>query len=86
MQSNNTSDKIMFIERLFKRCTTNLKYRNTSKYENHFIRSRRELYECMRLVMKNCPEAEEYLLMTGHDQTAIEKSIDVLCDNKNGKP
>lgn len=34
--------------------------------------------------MKNCPQAEEYLMMSGHDQTAIEKSIDVLCDNKKG--
>ncbi|XP_076085110.1 uncharacterized protein LOC143055940 [Mytilus galloprovincialis] len=47
-----------------------------------FCGSRKQLYDCMRLVMKNCPQAEEYLMMSGHDQTAIEKSIDVLCDNK----
>ena len=38
----------------------------------------------MRLVMQNCPDAEEHLLVSGHDQRAIEKSIDVLCDNKRG--
>ena len=49
----------------------------------HFS-ARKQLYACMRLVMQNCPDAEEHLLVSGHDQGAIEKSIDVLCDNKRG--
>lgn len=52
---------------------------------NYNSRVKNQLFGCMKQTVEKCPGALELLALSGYDQEALRKGIDVLCHDVDGK-
>ena len=52
----------------------------------HYFRKRTNLFACQDRVLSKCPRARDLQALSGNDQKSMQKGIDVLCKDVNGKP